>query len=340
MRGGRLPDTNDLDEVVVNEGSAKAHGLEPGDRFSATLNGRKRELTIVGVVLSPEYVYAIGPGDRMPDDRRFAIIWMSERALAEVYGLEAAFSWGSLKLMPDAVETEVIGALDDMLEPYGGGAAYGRKDQTSDAYLEHGLDMLRNMSHTLPPIFLVVSAFLVNLTLSRLVALEREQIGLLKALGCSNASIVAHYLKFVAAIAIIGIVVGSAAGIWLGVYVTRLFGEYYRFPFLVFARNLDAYVLAALLSIAAALDGALRSLREIVSLAAAVAMRPPAPPSFRRTLFGRTSLGSLLSQRTMMMIRSMARKPIRAVLATLGMAFATGILVVSLFVGNAMEELT
>lgn len=339
MRGGRLPDTNDLDEVVVNEGFAKAHGFEPGDRFSATLNGRKRELTIVGVALSPEYVYAIGPGDRMPDDRRFAIIWMSERALAEVYGLEGAFSWVSLKLMPDAVETEVIDALDDMLEPYGGGAAYGRKDQTSDAYLEHGLDMLRNMSRTLPPIFLVVSAFLVNLTLSRLVALEREQIGLLKALGYFNTSIVAHYLKFVAAIAIIGIVIGSAAGTWLGAYVTRLFGEYYRFPFLVFAKNLDVYVLAALLSIAAALGGALRSLREIVSLAAAVAMLPPAPPSFRRTLFGRTSLGSLPSQRTMMMIRGMARKPIRAVLATLGMAFATGILVVSLFVGNAMEEL-
>ncbi len=66
MRGGRLPDTNDLDEVVVNEGSAKAHGLEPGDRFSATLNGRKRELTIVGVVLSPEYVYAIGPAIGCP----------------------------------------------------------------------------------------------------------------------------------------------------------------------------------------------------------------------------------------------------------------------------------
>ncbi|MCA1409244.1 ABC transporter permease, partial [Ensifer sp. IC3342] len=207
MRAGRLPDANDLDEVVVNESFAKAHGFGPGDRFSATLNGRKRELTIVGIALSPEYVYAIGPGDRMPDDRRFAIIWMSERALAEVYGLDGAFSSVSLKLMPDAVETEVIDVLDDLLEPYGGGAAHGRKDQTSHAYLDHGLDMLRNMSRTLPPIFLVVSAFLVNLTLSRLVALEREQIGLLKALGYFNTSIVAHYLKFVAAIALIGIVV-------------------------------------------------------------------------------------------------------------------------------------
>lgn len=339
MRDGRLPGANDLDEVVVNESFAKAHGFEPGDRFSATLNGRKRELTIVGIALSPEYVYAIGPGDRMPDDRRFAIIWMSERALAEVFGLEGAFSSVSLKLMPDAVEAEVIDALDDLLEPYGGGAAYGRKYQTSHAYLEHGLDMLRNMSRTLPPIFLVVSAFLVNLTLSRLVALEREQIGLLKALGYFDTSIVAHYVKFVAVVALIGIVVGSAAGTWLGVYVTRLFGDFYRFPFLVFADSPDVYLLAALLSLFAALGGAFRSLREIVSLAAAVAMQPPAPPSFQRTLFGRMELGPLLSQRTMMMVRGMARTPIRAALATLGMAFATAILMVSLFIGNAMEEL-
>ncbi|OWZ89204.1 peptide ABC transporter permease [Sinorhizobium sp. LM21] len=340
MRDGRLPGVNDLDEVVVNESFAKAHGFGPDDRFAATLNGRKRELTIVGIALSPEYVYAIGPGDRMPDDRRFAIIWMSERALAEVFGLEGAFSSVSLKLMPDAVEAEVIAALDDLLEPYGGGAAYGRKDQTSHAYLEHGLDMLRNMSRTLPPIFLVVSAFLVNLTLSRLVALEREQIGLLKALGYFDTSIVAHYVKFVAVVALIGIVIGSAAGTWLGVYVTRLFGDFYRFPFLVFADSPDIYLLAALLSLFAALGGAFRSLREIVSLAAAVAMQPPAPPpSFQRTLFGRKELGSLLSQRMMMMVRGTARKPIRAALATLGMAFATAILVVSLFIGNAMEEL-
>ena len=135
--------------------------------------------------------------------------------------------------------------LDALLDRYGGRAAYGRKDQTSHAWLDHELDMLNNMSRTLTPIFLLVSAFLVNLTLSRLVALEREQIGLMKALGYGNARIVAHYIKFVVVIAVIGVVIGSAAGTWLGVYVTRLFGDYFHFPFLVFAKSPDLYVIAA-----------------------------------------------------------------------------------------------
>ena len=65
-------------------------------------------------------------------------------------------------------------SIDALLDKYGGRASYGRKDQTSHAWIDHKLDMLSNMSRTLTPIFLLVSAFLVNLTLTRLVALERE----------------------------------------------------------------------------------------------------------------------------------------------------------------------
>jgi putative ABC transport system permease protein len=179
MRMGRMPEPGAPDEVVVSEGFAKAHAFTLGSHFSAVLNGRKRDLVIVGTALSPEFIYAVGPGDRMPDERRFAIVWMSEKALASAYDLDGAFSSVNVKLLRDASEPEVIKRLDALIDPYGGQAAYGRKDQFSDAYFNHGLDMLRNMSRTLPPIFLLVAAFLINLTLGRIVALEREQIGLL-----------------------------------------------------------------------------------------------------------------------------------------------------------------
>jgi len=51
-----------------------------------------------------------------------------------------------------------------------------------------------------------------SLALSRSVALEREQIGLLKAMGYRNAAIAWHYLKFVIVIVVIGIAIGSVAG--------------------------------------------------------------------------------------------------------------------------------
>src|SRR5262249_19163035 len=54
MRLGRLPEPGKAEEVVATEGFAKAHGFTPGSHFSAILNGRKRDLTIVGTALSPE----------------------------------------------------------------------------------------------------------------------------------------------------------------------------------------------------------------------------------------------------------------------------------------------
>ena len=339
LRSGRLPEPGRAEEVVVNDSFAEAHGFAPGARFSAILNGKKRELIIVGTALSPEFVYTVGPGDLMPDDRRYAIVWMTEKALASVYNLDGAFSSVSVKLQRNASEREVISQLDTLLDGYGGQAAYGRKDQTSHAWLDHELDMLNNMSRTLPPIFLLVSAFLVNLTLSRLVSLEREQIGLMKALGYRDGAVVLHYLKFVALIVLIGIIIGSIVGTWLGLRVTALFGDFFRFPFLVFARAPDLYVLAGALSAAAAFLGAIRALRDVVRLPPAVAMQPPTPPSFYQIVPAAIPLDKIVSPPTLMMLRNITRHPARAAFTALGMAFATAILVVSLFTRDTMEQL-
>jgi len=339
LRVGRMPEPGAFAEVVVNENFANAHAFAPGARFSALLNGRKRELVVVGIALSPEFIYTTGPGDIMPDDRRFGVIWMSEKTLASVYDLDGAFSSVNLKLLRDASERDVIQRLDVLLDRYGGRAAHGRKDQTSHAWLDHELDMLNNMSRTLPPIFLLVAAFLINLTLSRLVALEREQIGLLKALGYANTTIAFHYVKFVIVLTTIGIVIGSAAGTWLGSYITQLFGDFFHFPFLIFIKSPDLYAIAAALSLAAAVVGAIRALRDVVTLPPAVAMQPPAPPRFRRLLPGWLSMRGVISQPTVMMLRNITHHPIRAGLTTLGMALATGILIVSLFTRDTMEQL-
>jgi len=239
----------------------------------------------------------------------------------------------------DASETEVIKQLDALLDPYGGQAAYGRRDQYSHAYIEHGLDMLRNMGRTLPPIFLLVAAFLINLTLGRIVALEREQIGLLKALGYRSPAIAWHYVKFVVVITVIGVVIGSAAGTWLGTYITQLYRDIVRLPFLIFVQSPDLHVTGALLALLAAILGALRALREIVTLPPAVAMQPPAPPRFHHLLPVTFAIHDVLSQPVVMMLRNITSHPIRALFTTLGMALSTAILIASLFLTGTMEEL-
>jgi putative ABC transport system permease protein len=337
VRNGRLPDPDRPDEVTINEPFAKANRLGINSRFSAILGGTKRTLTVVGIALSPEFVYALGPGDLMPDNRRFGIIWMSERALAGIFDLEGAFNAVELKLLPGSNQAEVIRQVDNILARYGGIGAYGRADQMSHAFLDGELRQLDAMSRVIPPIFLFVSAFLMNMTLSRLITLEREQIGLLKALGYSHAAVVGHYLQFVLLIAGVGIGLGCIAGNWLGRGLTRLYGDFFFFPFLVFSRDLDIYVLAALVSTAAAVLGGARALWQALALAPAVAMQPPAPARFRRTAIERLGLLRPFSQMTIMAVRHMLRWPVRALLTTVGIALATGLVIVAYFTLDSVE---
>ena len=337
LRSGRLPLPADEHEVVVSEPLAKAHGYAIGSSFEAILNGRKRTLRIVGTALSPEFIYALGPGDLMPDDRRFGIVWMREKPLAAAYDLAGAFSSVHLRLTRTASEAAVIERLDAILARYGGLGAHGRRDQTSHAFLDAELKQLQAMSRILPPIFLLVATFLMNMTLSRLIMLEREQIGLLKALGYGNWAVGLHYLKFALVIACLGAIIGMAAGTWLGFGLTRLYADFFRFPFLVFRTDTAIYVIAAGVTLAAAAIGALKAVRDVVRLPPAVAMAPPAPARYRRLLPESFYAILRLPPIFVMAARHVLRWPVRSLSSVLGIALSVAVLVGSLWAFGATE---
>ncbi len=337
LRRGRLPDPARPDEVAVNEPFGEAHDLLPGSRFRGVLNGQLRELVVTGWVLSPEFVYAIAPGTMMPDNRRYGILWMGEPAAAAVQDMTGAVNEISLRLARGAEEAAVIAALDDLLEPYGGTGSHGRDLQSSHAFLKGEMQQLQAMARYVPPIFLVISAFLVNMVLGRLIAQERVQIGLLKALGYSTGTIAWHYLKLALLIGGVGIVTGWAFGWWMGSAMIHLYADFFRFPFILRDPGQAALVISALTAMATVLIGGWRAVRASVRLPPAEAMQPPAPPLFSR---GRTDrmIGALrLRQTSMMILRSILRWPGRAAITLFGVSASVGVLVMSYFLFDAVN---
>ncbi|MCK5668776.1 MAG: ABC transporter permease, partial [Gammaproteobacteria bacterium] len=75
IREGRLPDPERDDEVILNEVFAEAHGLRPDDRIEIIIKGHLKQLRVVGVALSPEFIYQVAPGAIMPDNKRYAVMW-------------------------------------------------------------------------------------------------------------------------------------------------------------------------------------------------------------------------------------------------------------------------
>lgn len=339
LRAGREVAPGRPDEVVLSEPFAEAHGLEPGDHMGAILNGHRRTLEVVGIALSPEYVYAIAPGGLMPNNQRYGILWMGREALAAAFDLDGAFNDVALSLQRGAKADAVIERLDGLLARYGGTGAYGRADQVSNWYLTNEIQQQRHMSSILPTIFLAVAAVLANMVLARLVAVEREEIGLLKAFGYDNLAIGWHYAKLVLAIAGLGIGLGWLLGAWLGRVNTEIYAEFYRFPFLFYRPSAGVFVLAGLISLAATLLGSLSAVRRAAMLPPAEAMRPPAPPMYRRGGLGAAGLARWLDQPTRMIVRQIFRWPVRSFLTTAAMGMAVAVLVISMQWIDAIEQM-
>ncbi|MDP6437592.1 MAG: ABC transporter permease, partial [Gammaproteobacteria bacterium] len=208
LRAGRFVQPGRPDEVVLNEPFAEAHFLGPGDQIVALMNGKKRILNVVGIALSPEFVYAIGPGALMPDNQRYGIIWMGREALAAAYDLDGAFNDISMTLLRGAAPEPVVRELDNLLERFGGVGAIARKDQISNWFLMNEIEQIKMMARIMPAIFLIVAAFLANMVLARTISTERAEIGLMKAFGYSDLEVMGHYSKLVVAMTAVGIVLG------------------------------------------------------------------------------------------------------------------------------------
>jgi putative ABC transport system permease protein len=339
LREGRLVSPGHSDEVVISEPFADAHELNIGDQLIALLNGTKRTLDIVGIALSPEFVYAIGPGALMPDDKRFGILWMGQKALASAYDLDGAFNDVSLSLLVNTEADFVIKRLDQLTEAYGSIGAIARKNQISNWFLMNELQQLRTISILLPSIFLTVAAFLTQMVLSRLIATERGEIGLLKAFGYTRIQVAWHYARMVMAISAVGILFGWIIGTWLGRYNTGVYAEFYRFPFLYYKPSLFTFALSALISLIAALIGSMRAVHKAATLPPAEAMQPPSPPVYRQSKNFITVLLSWLDQPTRIIFRQLARWPIRSMLTSIGIACSVGVLIMALQWFDAIRQI-
>ncbi|GAB4519262.1 MAG: ABC transporter permease [Parvularculaceae bacterium] len=337
ISAGRMIDPTRPDEILLLESFADAHGLRPGDSISVTINGAREDFEIVGLALSPEYIYTIPAGELVPNDARFAVIWMERDALAAAFDLDGAFNNAVAILTRTASIDAVIDALDNALKPYGATGAYSRDDQLSNKFLTEELKQLSTMGRILPPIFLGVAAFLLNIVIARMIEAEREEIGLMKAFGHTNKTIGAHYLKFVFVIAVAGAALGTLFGLYLGNWIAGMYQSFYKFPFLIFSAHTNTFATVFAVSIGAAAVGALASVYRAVRLTPAEAMRPPAPPDFSHGAAFAKGLARRFDEPTRMVIRRLVRQPVRAGLTTLGVAAAMALAVTMRFNNDAID---
>lgn len=336
---GRWPAPGRHDEAIISNEFAAARGVRPGDSLTAVINGRQRSLRVVGIGQSPEFIYAIAPGDILPQHERFAIVWMTRDSLERAFDLDGAFNEVVVRIERTANPDTVIDALDRLLEPYGGVGAYAREDQLSHAFITGEIDQNKASGRILPPFFLLAAAFMIHVTLSRMIASERPQIGLMKAFGYSNSAIAGHYLKLAVIPGLAGGAAGIAFGFWSGEQVSYLYTEFYNLPFIVHAPPASTAVIGLAASLGVCLTSALLAVRHAVALSPAVAMRPPAPAHFTRGWADMLGVIAVLTGPGRMIVRNITRRPLRSALTSVGVAAGCALMIAATFMYDSMDRL-
>ena len=338
LRAGHWLTPGGRGEVLVGEAFAEANNLQPGDAIAMLLNGRRQQFRIAGIVLSPEFIFESRPGAALPDNRTYGIFWMPYDEVAAAFDLDGSFNYLVLTLAPGATERPVMAELDRLLTPYGGRGAYARRDHPSHIRVSDEIRVLQTLSIGFPLVFLSVAAFMTNAVLTRLLALQREQIAILKAFGYSNRQIVLHYLKFAFVMVAVGTLFGAVGGVFLGLRLVTMYHLFFRFPDLAFRLDRSALLVALVVSVVAATVGVFSAVRRAAKLPPAEAMRPEPPANYRPALIERSGIAHWLSITFRIAVRNLERKPMQAIFTVAGLALATGILIVPNSFRDGVQE--
>lgn len=326
-------------EVLVDPQYARANGIKQNDTITIVAEGRLVALTVVGTATGPEFIYPMQDASSlMPEPESFGIVMLPQNQLQQVLNLSGQINQVAVQLAPGTDAEEIAARIESILEPYGNLASYPRKQQLSHAVLQGEVDSLRSTSRSLPLIFLGVAAAIQFVMLGRMVKTQRQQIGIMKALGYHNRKIMLHYAGYAMAVAVTGALLGSGLGLLFASGMSAAYARFFNLPQTIGGINLVSITFGFILSAAVAALAGFTAARGVTRINPAESMRPEPPRGAGRIfLEGWLWLWRKLAPAWRMSLRTVVRNRLRSLVTLAGVTVAVGMLVVSVFTFDAVD---
>lgn len=217
----------------------------------------------------------------------------------------------------------------------------GRDTNVGYALFENDSSIVEGIANVFPVFFFLVAALVCMTTMNRMVEEQRTQIGVLKALGYGNGSIMGKYL-FYAGSAALG---GCAAGYFLGIFIFPLviwkaYAMMYRLGNVVFVFDWLAALLCLGASLLCSIGTTWVSCRHTLKASAAGLMRPKAPKAGKRIFLERMGfLWNRLKFLHKVSIRNIVRYKKRLFMMVLGISGCTALLVTGFGVRDSVTSI-
>ncbi len=323
LLSGRYFMPGDRKAVLIESHFAATYQLVPGDIVYPIIGGKELAFEVIGIVASPEYLI-VSPNKQeiIPTARNFAVLFLSIDDLYRIFQVNNAVNEIAVRFEPGANPQSINEAIKKPLERIGLIETTFRKNQPSNNALQADLAGFEEIAVIMPGIILLVAVFSVYVMLGRLVRAQQREIGLMKAIGFSNQTVVWSYLGYSALLGLAGSLTGILLGSWLDGLLTSEYALELGIPLVTTRVYPDLIWQGVLLSmitcLAAGVGPAISTTR--VAPAAAMRLDPTiALESGRRTIIDRFLH---LPVWLRMVLRNLLRARRRSLSTALGIIFS------------------
>ncbi len=208
------------------------------------------------------------------------------------------------------------------------------------ACYESDSSIVAAIANVFPVFFFLVAALICMTTMNRMVEEQRTQIGVLKALGYSNAAIMGKYLFYAGSAATVGAVLGCAVGTWLFPRVIWMgYGIMYSMGDIQYYFDIPMALLSLAAALLCSMGAAYFSCRHELQGVPAALIRPKSPKSGKRIFLERIPLiWGRLKFLHKVSIRNIVRYKKRFFMMILGISGCTALLLTGFGVKDSVTN--
>lgn len=330
---GRIPSKKN--EIVVDSRYAKEHHFQVGDEISIRANERNFTFTISGLGENVEHAKK----NEIQDHKTYGVAYIAEETLSEILG---GLSYN--EIMIDATEGYDIDKLGQSIEAQSKHLPYVnqvRKERTfSYSKMNETIHNNKLMSMVIPFVLFLIVAIILFLTMSRMIDSQRNQVGIMKALGVKNRSIMLHYMGYPVLASIIGSIIGcTLAALVFVPFVTASSARAYSLPGITYSLSFYTFIPPIIFSSAFGILACYLSGRSILKECAAQAMRPKPPKKMKTLLIERIpGIWSHISYSYKLILRNIFLNKQKAIASSIGVVVSTVLLITAFGTQSALQK--
>ena len=265
------------DEIYLGYHCAEAYNLKTGDIVSLLCSGREYKFRYAGIVQGPTVMDISSDGTVSVDGESYDIAAISRNMLLKINGNSEIYTDLGINLNKGVRFSDVKKNLEEYLKPYALYSLTDKAHQESIESTDEGQKQIGVVSYTFPTMFLGVSVFLLFAVVQKLIQRDRTILGAMKAFGMSDREMVGAYLFQGAMIGFIGSLLGLLTCPLLGNALFVSMDEYYRILNSNYSVSARVITFSLTLAILTGLLSSYFSVRTILAITPAEAMRAPLP---------------------------------------------------------------